>query len=228
MVKRTGVEMNKMIIYGDSLSTGTHGNGGYLEAVRMALHIKEIENHAVGSSGLCEGTPNHMLGILQSQVGKTEGMGADLVLVWHGSNDWYWGVEQMAFREAIPRAVHCVRQRNPQALLVWATPIFRYETPHQGKICGNGFFTENAVGNTLEEYAQSIRQMGKRLGFPVIEMGISVGIHAENEKHYLEDHVHPNAEGYQKIARVLTAEIEKYLYFIRGEKGHEGHWNPCR
>ncbi|MFT4145392.1 MAG: SGNH/GDSL hydrolase family protein [Mobilitalea sp.] len=218
--------MDSMIIYGDSISTGTHGEGAYLDALKKCLKVKHIQNYAIGSSGLSAKTPNSMLKVLEGQEENKEGRDVDLILVWHGTNDWYWGAElgsvdqeeDDTFYGAIKKAVKVIRERNPEGLLVWITPIFRYEKPDKGDTPGNANFTKNHTGHTLDEYTQAICLMGRKLGFPVIEMGMSVGIYEENEIGYMEDQVHPNVFGYRKIERVLEKEITKYWYYHTGEK----------
>ncbi len=45
--------------------------------------------------------------------------------------------------------------------------------------------------------------------FPLIDMNRQCHINALNEEICLEDHVHPNAEGYRRISRVLIREIRR-------------------
>ena len=61
-------KLEQVWIYGDSLSTGTHGDGAYLEALKREFHVKELHNFAVGSSGLSKITPNGMLEVLDKQI----------------------------------------------------------------------------------------------------------------------------------------------------------------
>lgn len=209
--------MKKMLIYGDSLSTGTHGEGAYLETLRKELKIEKIENYAVGSSGLAAITPNSMMQILEQHDVK-EAVNADAVFIWHGTNDWYWGTEigqpedviKDTFYGAIYHAVTEVRRRNPKALLVWATPIFRLERPDQGQTCADAAKVKNKTGYTQIDYTVALRTAADLYHFPLIEMGRLIGIHEGNATMYLEDSVHPNALGYRRIENILIDHLKKY------------------
>lgn len=216
--------MMQLAIYGDSLSTGTHGQGGYLAALEKAFAPCQIHNYAVGSSGCSGHTPNGMTEVLH----RTEGQRppADLILVWHGSNDWYWGTplgtpedqSENTFWGAIRTVVGRLREENPEALLVWATPIYRWEAPDGTPQAGAADETPNRAGQRLFMYTDVLRQAADRLHFPLIETGRCSGIYAENANRLLEDRVHPNADGYRKIERVLCSQLQQLWYYHTGEK----------
>ena len=216
--------MQKILIYGDSLSTGTHGQGGYLAALQSAFGAPRLVNCAVGSSGCAAGTPNSMAEVLRQDA--PEAYGADLVLIWHGSNDWYWGTplgrpgvaDPATFYGAVGSAVDTVRLRNPGALVVWATPIYRFEQPCGGTQPGCADFTQNRAGQTLPDYTAALRRAADCWHFPLIEMGRLCGICAQNEGALLEDHVHPNAAGYRRIERVLCPALRYYHALHTGEE----------
>lgn len=215
--------MMRLAIYGDSLSTGTHGDGGYLAALEKAFAPCELTNYAVGSSGCADGTPNGMVQILHRTEGKRAG--ADLILIWHGTNDWYWGTPlgspddcgEDTFWGAIHTVVNRLREENPQALLVWATPLYRHECPDGMKAAGDADRTPNRAGHCLFEYTRVLRDAADRLHFPLIETGRQAGIFAQNADLLLEDRVHPNAAGYRQIERVLCSELRRLWYYHTGE-----------
>lgn len=223
--------MDKLIIYGDSLSTGTHGEGAYLAALREELSVNRLENWAVGSSGTAETTPNNLISILraqraaQEQTGSREGADAELVLVWHGSNDWYWGTpigspqddNTETFYGAVKQAVKEIRGRNKDAVLVWVTPAFRLEAPDGIDEVGDACFLKNKAGHTMTDYVRALREMSDFYHFPLIEMGRLLNIHQYNEARFLEDHVHPNALGYRKIERILIDHLKRIAAWENGK-----------
>lgn len=219
--KRRAVKMKKLrklAIYGDSISTGTHGEGGYESYLAQAFGV-ETANYAVGSSGLSLATPDSGAAILADE--NNIPADADVVFIWHGSNDWYWGspvgevTDQTpdTFLGAIAASVSSVRKKVPDALLVWGTPLYRFEAPDGGTKPGKAYGTKNKLGLTMEAYYEAIYRASVYHGFPVIDLRRLCGIHEKNQDLYLEDKVHPNRAGYEKIRRVLKKGLEELLYY---------------
>ena len=209
--------INEMWVYGDSLSNGNHGKNAYYDTLVRELEIKKLRNFAVGSSGLSANTPNSMVSILKRQLAenfKDEGI-PDIVLIWHGTNDWYWGTRPEVYREDVLSVTSRLRERYPDTLLLWATPIFRMENPNGMQRVDDAFVNPNKNGDVLGDYTKILRECALVAHFPLIEMGQNVNIHMANEGKCLEDHVHPNEEGYRRIARVLVSEIRAYWDVVK-------------
>ena len=200
--------MKRMAIYGDSISTVNHGNGGYETIIKEGLGLEIIYNFSVGSSGLTEATPKGMLELLRQKPVPKD---VDLVLVWHGSNDWYWGSHMGSFAAGIKEAVERIRRDVPEATIVWLTPMFRFEMPDQGAVPGEAYQLENKAGHTLLDYYVQLELSSKQLGFYLLDMRRLLNIHKENMDVYLEDQVHPNNKGYEKIGAVIISELERFL-----------------
>lgn len=200
--------MRSIAVYGDSLSTGSHGSGGYEGLIKEGLKLDKVYNFSVGSSGLTKATPNHMLGILNSIPVPED---AGIIMVWHGSNDWYWGSGMQEFEDGIEEAVKRIRLGNPKAFLIWLTPIFRYEKPHECPEKGEAYELPNRLGFTLSDYCTQLERSSQKLGFYLLDMHRLSNIHKENMDYYLEDQVHPNELGYQKIAKPMIQELERFL-----------------
>lgn len=211
-------KVKKIVIYGDSISTRNHGEGGYEGALGKAFQAETV-NYAAGSSGLSLATPDNAASILSNPQNIPED--ADVILMWHGTNDWYWGCpvgsiqDQSAetFYGAIQTAVGCIRKAAPHAVFVWVTPIFRLEKPDGMTEEGMAYETKNKAGFTMETYYEALVRASMYHGFPVIDMRRLCGIHEGNQKLYLEDRVHPNRAGYEKIERVLEKGIKELLYY---------------
>lgn len=223
-LRYNGVETSGpvLVIYGDSISTGTHGAGGYEPALRKALRPSIIHNHAVGGSGLSAVTPNSLVTLLERADHRHPE--ADLILLWHGSNDWYWGAEAGSldvedphtFRGAMVQVVRILRAVSPRAVLMWPTPIWRRERPDgcTGQV-GEAWDTPNKKGCTLREITGCIEEGSRRHCFTAPDMRRLSGIHPGTAPFLLEDDVHPNAEGYQRISAVLLAEFRKWSGYQR-------------
>lgn len=206
--------LKKLVIYGDSISTINHGEGGYEAILKKSLHLDEIYNYAVGSSGLSTVTPNNMVDIVSKEDNIPAD--ADLILIWHGSNDWYWGTPIGGMGESNPDTfwggidyvISRLRKRLPMAKLVWVTPIYRYEAPYELSFAGEAYELSNCAERTMQDYYDTLEKASVRYGFPLIDMRRRCNIHQGNEDYYLEDRVHPNKNGYDVIGKVLVQEIE--------------------
>lgn len=208
---------NKISIYGDSISTVNHGEGGYEKKLKESLSLEEIYNFSIGSSGLSSGTPNSMVNIVMKPEMIPKDV--DLNLIWHGSNDWYWGTKigQMGnsdpstFWGSIDFTINKLRQKNHMARIAWVTPIYRREKPYMCHRVGDGYELQNLNGYTLLDYYKVIELASKRYGFYLIDMRRMANFHRENAQYFLEDYVHPNKHGYKIIHDILYAEIKKLL-----------------
>lgn len=209
--------INELWIYGDSLSTGTHGKNAYLDGIRERLPIRHITNFSVGSSGLTRKTPDSMISIVERQIkeGFPEKAGKpDIILIWHGTNDWYWGSSLDLYGREIDRVTGLLRSFAADSLLLWPTAVFRLEKPDGGEAAADAFSNPNKNGDTLFDFMRVLEAHGEQQHFPVIEIGKAINIHRYNETLYLEDHVHPNEKGYRKIANVLSNEMGKYWSYM--------------
>lgn len=211
-------KVKKIVIYGDSISTGTHGEGAYLPYLEETYGA-ELVNYAVGGSGLCCASPDNGVSILEGEGTIPED--ADLIILWHGSNDWYWGSPMgeledkggETFLGAIGKAVRRIREKAPEAALLFCTPIYRFERPDGGSHPGRAYEMKNKLGYTLTDYCEALRTASVYHGFPLADMRRYAGIHEGNQEEYLEDRVHPNGKGYERIWRVMKRKLDEVLYY---------------
>lgn len=205
--------INKAVIYGDSISTRNHGNGGYEALIKEKLNIKETYNYAIGSSGISRKTPNSLISLLENQENLPKD--ADLIIIWHGTNDWYWGaplgdidsLDDSTFYGAIKEVFSKLRKYCPNGIIVYLTPIFRYEVPDKGSIKRDAYVNNNSVNLTLKDYYQAIMELSVVLGFSTIDMRKLTNFHYYNAEKYFEDYVHPNEAGYKRISDIIVSNI---------------------
>lgn len=201
--------MKKLLIYGDSISNGNHGDNAYLPLLEKNGYV--ITNRAVGSSGLCANTPSSMV----EEVGKYEHRDYDIVLIWHGTNDWYWGSGLDEFSSTFRSLIKTIKERNPLALILSLGPIYRYEAPYKMKEKVEAFFSPNCVGLTLLDYSSLIKTLSYENGVYFVDMNSLVGINKYNANYFLEDNVHPNNKGYERIGRVVLSSLST-ISFVMG------------
>lgn len=197
-----------MVIFGDSISTKNHGNGGYEEGLKEGLKLDKITNLAVGSSGLTMSTPNSMA----ERIKKSEILeDTDFFLIWHGTNDWYWGSELSLFEQEMIQSVSSLRKLSPSAYIIWILPIYRREAADGCKTKGNAWVTRNKAGAVLKDYGEIIKKVSKRMKFDYLDISEFFTITEENAEVFLEDGVHPNEKGYERITEVLISQLNKVV-----------------
>lgn len=207
-------KINKAVIYGDSISSRNHGSGGYEALIKEKLRINKIYNHAIGSSGMSRTTPNSLIGLLENEENIHKD--ADLIIIWHGSNDWYWGAplgdlesnDEYTFYGALKLAVDKLRRLCLDATIVYLTPIFRYEIPDKCREMAEGYVNKNSANLTLKDYFDALIETSITLGFQIIDMRRLTNFNYYTAKKYFEDYVHPNQAGYKKIADIIATNID--------------------
>jgi lysophospholipase L1-like esterase len=204
-----------LAIYGDSISLDNYPDGGWPTRVTAELRPSACYNHAIGASGLSATTPNNTVTKLRQPAWQHPD--ADIVLVWHGTNDWYWGApvgtvgdaDESTFAGAVESTVRTLRQINPQVRIVWMTPIPRCQPPHE---CTDADFAEaweqkNRVGATQRDYAAILHAQSQRLSFPLIDLRTLTGFSADNYSQFYRDVAHPSALGFDRIADLIVRHL---------------------
>ena len=121
--------LKSIVIYGDSISTINHGHGGYIRHLEKSFPNAILHNHAIGSSGLSLSTPNSLVSLLESPINIHPE--ADLIILWHGTNDWYWGAplgnalhgDPYTFEGALHHTLTKLSTLSPHATILFLTPL---------------------------------------------------------------------------------------------------------
>ena len=143
---------------------------------------------------------------------------ADLIVLWHGTNDWYWGAPLGAPKDTCPetycgalrQAVAALRCISPRANIVSMTPLPRWQEPDgipASPAPRAGYFVRNRAGHTLAEYEAALLSCSRELCFPVIDLRTLMNLHPGNASLYLKDGIHPNRRGYEVLTRIASAQI---------------------
>lgn len=216
-------KIKKCVIYGDSISTTDFSRGGYQQLLQDHLGMEKTVNYAVSASGTAPITPNSVF----EQIIGLEHIedDADLIILWSGSNDWYWNVplgdiddfSENTYCGAMRKCLLTLSARCKSANIMTMTPIARWDMPDQMQVEGDAFYYKNKVGHTLNDYAQMLEKLTSALGVPLCDMRRLSGFTVKNKDIYLRDHVHPSRLGYLRIAEIIAAFTDN-LSFIRTDK----------
>ena len=202
-------------IYGDSISLDSYPGGGWPSRVAAALQPADMYNHAIGASGLSATTPNSTI----TKINELDWQhpDAEIAIVWHGTNDWYWGApvgkvgeaDENTYAGAIECLVRKLRQINPQVRIVWMTPILRCQPPHRidASASSEAWDTPNCTGATMRDYVDVLTEQSRRLCFPLIDLRRLTGFSPENKHLYYRDIAHPSEAGFDRIAELIARHL---------------------
>ena len=104
--------------------------------------MAEIQNYSVCASGVAKETPDNIVSMLLGR--KNIPKDAELVIVWLGTNDWYWGSQMgtlgsrdvFTFLGGVNAAVKMIRKAEPKAVFVWLTPPLSISGACWNRACG--------------------------------------------------------------------------------------------
>lgn len=192
----------KMACLGDSI---TDWGGIWIDVVQGKLSFEEMYNLGIAQSTIADTDKDPFYARYQSIPADS-----DLIFVFGGTNDFYQNIPLGAADSVNPGEfcgalnVLCtgLRQDYPDALLVFATPIQRTSAYGPGP---------NEAGLMLADYGEAMKAVCGGYGIPVIDLYNGSGITADNADSYLEDGLHPNAEGYQLLGEVIAAELKRWV-----------------
>ncbi|MBQ4575350.1 MAG: SGNH/GDSL hydrolase family protein [Clostridia bacterium] len=216
-------KISKCVIYGDSISTTDFSRGGYQQLLKDHLNIGEMINYAVSASGTAPSTPNSVYEkIIENEKIEED---ADLIIVWSGTNDWYWNVElgdidnfsENTYCGAMRKCLLTLTERCETANIITMTPIARWQAPDGMTIDGDAHYYKNKAGHTLYEYSEMLEKLTAAIGIPMCDMRRLSGINIKNKDIYLRDNVHPSRLGYLRIAEIIAA-FTNNLSFIKNDE----------
>lgn len=134
----------------------------------------------------------------------------DIITILYGTND-YIGIKPLgsaddqvpgSFSGNLNSGINALLGRYPHLDIVLMTPPWRYNQTNMG---GRSVETQpNRVGIYLREFGDSIINIGRRRGIPVLDLYRLSGINESTAGRYLKDSVHPSTEGYGRINGLLA------------------------
>ena len=197
----TDVWENKTIlIEGDSIQT--ERSGQYLVKASKLMGAKQIDNHSVwGASlafninGRCK---DNSVYYRIKQMEKNKSKKYDIYIIAAGTNDWSsWAkiktgnsksVDPACVSGAVNSIVRIIHEYNPDAVIIFVTPIFRFKGGEEKEDCD---YIKNEYGYTMVDYRNAIVQAANYNGVKVINGNIiSNKLEAKNRL-FLYDYLHP-------------------------------------
>lgn len=197
--------MKKLVIFGDSISTYFHGDGGYIKHLNEANIFDKVQSFAVSASGLSKTTPNALS--LSFKSHRKAIIEATHLLIWHGTNDWFYHIPVNQFKRELRELCIVVNQINPLVSITLITPLIRYQATFGNIHLINGYVETNQNGETLIDFEKAVRQIAHELNTGLICMRLETPFTIHTMDEYFEDGVHPNEAGYNQIFIPIAKEF---------------------
>ena len=152
--------------------------------------------------------------------------GVDIITIWAGTNDWSYGKLLGSFDDEVAPNVKYVPtlrymieyicQNRPLAKLFLITPHQRFANTPPGSPNTSSTQDErgnykNSNGDTLEDFANAIIEVGKFYSIPVIDLYHKGVVNKINYTTYLVDKIHHNENGGLLHGTIISNEISKYF-----------------
>ncbi len=196
------MKVNKLVIFGDSISTVNFSGGGYEKGLCEALEIPSVKNFAVNAAALTAGYPYSAAFAIAGQEADPE---VDCVILWAGTNDWFYGVTPSGFSRSVEYCIKKLKEKYPNAKTVFVTPIWRFSERQDEEEKSVADITPNAVKCTLSRYREMILNSSAE---NICDMNALLPITLKNNEQYLRDGVHPSRYGYDRITEILSDYIK--------------------
>ncbi len=196
------MKVSNLIIFGDSISTTNFSGGGYEKALCDKLGVSKVTNYAQNYAALTAGYP---ASVAFSIAGAADDPEADCVVLWAGTNDWFYGVTGTGFSRSVEYCLTKLKAKFPNAAVVLCTPLWRYSERQDEEEKAIADITPNSVNLTLSDYRQRIMNCTAE---HICDINAALGINEDNHTSLLRDGVHPSRLGYDIIAEQLYKFIQ--------------------
>ena len=217
-MKLEGLTVNFL---GDSITEGTGvtnvPENRYDNRLKRMYNLGAVNNYGIGGTRLAhQEKPSEKPRYDLCFCGRAYNMdpGADLIVVYGGVNDYihgdaYFGKMEDRTPETFCGAVYylmeLLKTLYPGTPVVFMTPAHcHFRGVSDREISPRPVKKPDA--KPLAEYVRVIKERGKELGIPVLDMFENLGIDPNNEEEmtrYTEDGLHFNDDGHAFIARAL-------------------------
>lgn len=196
------MKVSRLVIFGDSISTVNFSGGGYEKLLCDSLGCTEVENHATNAAALTLTYPYSALQSIKDAPGEA---GVDAVILWAGTNDWFYGVPLDEFNASLKLIPVLLEEKYPYAEYIICTPIWRFSEREETQTHTVADITPNKAGLTLSDYRYAILHSGLE---HICDMNAYLGVNMQNNTTLLRDGVHPTRCGYEAISRILCEYIK--------------------
>lgn len=220
--KKSKFDSKRVYLFGDGILFGL-GSDDIPNKSIPALLSKEyglkINNRAIGDATIGNYDDENLAErSIIKQIETTPLDNADYVIIFAGTKDWEIGkaeigtnnvdINDIYFKGSINKCISDIANKNPEAKVVFCTPIFRSRI----KYGDNKNSDTNTVNDKyLSEYVDAIIEVCNYNHIPVIDLYHNGSINKFNSSSYLKDGLYPNDKGNALLASKIIGGMEFYF-----------------
>lgn len=140
----------------------------------------------------------------------------DFLLILAGHNDWGFDIPigeigevlvDTNFKSAYALMLKKIQAKFPNKPIICMTPI-------NGRVHASGINQDiqekNKIGLVMTDYANAVIDVCRHYSIPCIDLNTETGINVWNASTYLQDVIHPNSEGWKKVANCVINGMKRF------------------
>lgn len=223
----SGMYPLKIQAFGDSITDDTWGTRKYSWASALKDYLPitiNLTNSGVAGSRIIHShssdgryAEKEWNGIYDLVTDGTMAIDNNIIIIFAGTNDWQDATPFGTWNEDVTTKFIPALQKicqyittNTKSLLVFCTPINRYNTSDQGKSTDEKGAPINSINKTLRDYCDAILEVCHFYGVPVIDLNYDVGFTRQNIGQFTADGLHPGIEGSKIISKYIAGAMRKH------------------
>ena len=182
---------------GDSITKAN----GYQPIVKEKLGFANVDNKGLNGQTMAYQKTNKSTYSIGKEIDYKN---YDLVTIFIGTNDFRYNkklgklgeYDEKTFIGGYEMLIEKILSSNPYIDLVLITPMQRTKD-------GYDINFTNKVGSKLIDYVNGIKDLGEKYSLPVLDLYSISGINTQTMNVYTRDNLHPNKNGYKRIAEKM-------------------------